>query len=605
MARNPFFDLLIGYETPKEKSDGRSVTGKRFFRRTYSGAITPAKKRLLSTGVARFFSAFSHLAAYTRAVAYGAGGLAFGVLTLVFHFMGGYFGAYGETGIYSLVVGLAASVLSLPLLFIEKPTAVFIEENKVLDYIVFEFFCIKRPTRSDSQASVPTVVAVVIGILLAVLGYLVPVYYIGIGIPLFIVACLVSASPEFGFFIGILILPYLSLIPYSDIGFSALIFLTVLSFVRKAAFGKRAVFFEQYDLILALFVLSALISGISHGGHKSGISALMVAAMSFGYFLAGNVVANRRLADGVLRALVISAAPPALIGIVQFTVIAFREGITVASMANIASTFSSSDVFAVFMIVAVTFAVALGWQSHSYDKPIYLLLAVIYAVALILTGELFGVLAIILGSLAFMALKARGVASLFIPLLLFVPYSVFLLPEAVQETLFSVIPSISGAADLARLWSASLVALGDNLLRGIGIGAENFSSVMENYGVIGAQNAGNLFIGIGLEGGIVSLSLFIILLAVRAVHMTVYSRFVRHSAVRRISPMISVAIFCLICYGTADYIWSDMSMFYLFCVVFGLGSAVLRVAKQERDDKLLYEEDTKHSSFSVIDVYVG
>jgi len=230
---------------------------------------------------------------------------------------------------------------------------------------------------------------------------------------------------------------------------------------------------------------------------------------------------------------------------------------------------------------------------------------VIYAVALILTGELFGVLAIILGSLAFMALKARGVASLFIPLLLFVPYSVFLLPEAVQETLFSVIPSISGAADLARLWSASLVALGDNLLRGIGIGAENFSSVMENYGVIGAQNAGNLFIGIGLEGGIVSLSLFIILLAVRAVHMTVYSRFVRHSAVRRISPMISVAIFCLICYGTADYIWSDMSMFYLFCVVFGLGSAVLRVAKQERDDKLLYEEDTKHSSFSVIDVYVG
>ena len=40
--------------------------------------------------------------------------------------------------------------------------------------------------------------------------------------------------------------------------------------------------------------------------------------------------------------------------------------------------------------------------------------------------------------------------------------------------------------------------------------------------------------------------------------------------------------------GATVYIWQDLSLYYLFWCVFGVGSATLRIAKQEYDDRAIY-----------------
>ena len=60
----------------------------------------------------------------------------------------------------------------------------------------------------------------------------------------------------------------------------------------------------------------------------------------------------------------------------------------------------------------------------------------------------------------------------------------------------------------------------------------------------------------------------------------------------------------LMAYGAFYYIWADMTMYYLFWCVFGLGSASLRVAKQEFDDRFAYFSDGSAEDSSSIDISI-
>ena len=57
-------------------------------------------------------------------------------------------------------------------------------------------------------------------------------------------------------------------------------------------------------------------------------------------------------------------------------------------------------------------------------------------------------------------------------------------------------------------------------------------------------------------------------------------------------------------YGVFNYVWADMTMYYLFWCVFGLGSAVLRISKQEFDDRVAYFSDGSAEDSSSIDITI-
>ena len=60
----------------------------------------------------------------------------------------------------------------------------------------------------------------------------------------------------------------------------------------------------------------------------------------------------------------------------------------------------------------------------------------------------------------------------------------------------------------------------------------------------------------------------------------------------------------LMAYGAFNYIWADMTMYYLFWCVFGLGSATLRVAKNEFDESAAYFRDGSTEDASSIDIAI-
>lgn len=603
MAKRALFDFVNGYEEP-DSVGGRSITGKRFFSRSYSGSMTKQKQRIKSMRFFGFLGSLSRLISYTSTKVYGAASLTFGLSTLLLHFIKDYFGAYSSAPTSSLIIGIAFSIFAVPFLLFDRPISLFLQDFTVTDYIFFEFFCIKRTYRSDGEGSIPMAIAIICGGILALLGYFVPVWIIAavIGVSVFVYISLLS--PEFAFLASQLILPYLNYIPYSNIVFSSVIILCVLSFLRKSVSGKRVIFFEQYDLLIALLLLFIMISGIFVKGVESFSGAVIMLVMSLGYFLAGNIVTNRRLADRAIGALVISSVPTAFIAFGQLIYYAAVGNAAQALRAGLSSSFSAPDVFAVFLVVSITFTVTLIKQNRGAARIFYSAVIFVDSAALLLTGELFAVFSLLLGIAAYYALKARAWSALLLPLLFLVPYAVFLIPTSAKEAVFSILPTTLGAIDLMALWRTAFSLFRENLFIGIGIGGDSFAEEMAGQGIFGVADSNNLFLELGLEAGVFALVIFAFLLLVRLRHRATYYSYVKSSQVSTLAPIVSVSIFCLLCLGATDYIWSDASMFYLFWCVFGLGSATLRVAKKEHDDRILYYEDTRRTYSSSLDVQI-
>ncbi len=603
MAKKALFDFINGYEEP-DSVGGRSITGKRFFSRSYSGSMTKEKQRIKSMRLFGILGSLSRLISYTSTKVYGAASLTFGLSTLLLHFVKDYFGAYSAAPTSSLIIGIAFSLFAVPFLLFDRPISLFLQDFVITDYIFFEFFCIKRTYRSENVPSAPTLLGVIGGGALALLGYFVPVWILAVSIGAAIFVYVAFLSPEFAFLSSQLVLPYLNYIPYSNIIFSVLIALCAMSFLRKAVSGKRVVFFEQYDALILLFLLFVLVSGIFVKGVESFAGAVVMLVMAIGYFLSGNIVTNRRLADRVTGAVVISSIPAAFVAFGEIIYYAVKGRALQALRAGISSTFSAPDVFAVFLIVSITFTVALIKQSRGFARVFYSTVIIIDCAALLLTGELFAIFALSLGVLAYFALKARAWSAVLLPVLFLIPYFILFLPESVLAALFSILPTTLGIIDLLALWRTSFSIFRKNIFIGIGIGGESFEEEMAEHGIFGISDSNNLFLELGLEAGVFALAVFVILLLVRLRHRAAYYSYVKSSQVSTLAPIISVSIFCLLCLGATDYIWSDASMFYLFWCVFGLGSATLRVAKKEHDDRVLYYEDTRRTYSSAVDVQI-
>ena len=602
MGRHPFFDFLNGYEEP-DVVNGRSVTGKRFFVRRYSGSMTDRRKKLASGYLFSIVKRVASVLTHTTAKAYGAFLLTFGISSLFINFVKGYFDIASSYPMATLVIGALLSVLGLPSLFFDKPIAHLLEDTDITNFIFYEFFCIKRSYRTDNQRGVHTAVMVMIAFILSSLCLFVPAPFVVLGMASLLFAALSFAAPEFALFSSILLLPLYGIIPYADIAFSAIAVVALLSLLRKALAGKRVICLEQYDVIIALMFVCVLASGVFLSGVESFLSALLLLAMGLGYFLFSNLVTNRRLAVCAIGAISVSSLFPAICSVIR-VVMAARSGLlSELILSGVSSTFASADAAAVFFSAAVIFSAVLAGQNGGSARVFFGFVMVLDAAALLLTGEVFAVVALLFGVLAYFALKARAFAALFLPILFFAPYASLLLFPSILEPVFEFVPTGLDAEETVELWRAAVLAVMDNPF-GIGIGSESFKDAMAEYGEFAASDANNLFIEFALEAGVLALVLFVLLLAVRLRHRARYYRYVKSSELDSLAPAVSVCVFVLLCYGATDYIWSDLSMFYLFWCVFGLGSATLRVSKKELDDRVLYFEDTRRTYSSSVSVNI-
>ena len=599
MAKQSVFKIVKGYA---EALPGFSSTPKTkdFPSHTISGKITQRTKRLLSSRPFKLMRSIIRWFSRISSRAYGSAALSFGIVTLIMYFMS----LSKDSSAVTPIIGTALSILSIPFLLFDKPLSLLFQDFSLTDYVFFEFFCIKRLNRMETTQHIPMIISSALGIIIAVAGYFVPVWMLACGLGAFIFFCLTMLSPEFAFFLSFMILPYEGYIPYSSIILVSMVSVSAFSFARKVIFGKRVMYLERYDFLIGIMMLFVLISGIFIKGLSSFTWSIELVLLALGYTMASNVVANRRLADRAILSVVISSLVPSLIAIVNFIVKLTGSGISSFTDMVDFSVFKSSGACAVFMIVSIFYSSAMLIQTQGMRRFLFATIALLDLACLLISGELVALIALFFGTATFFTLKYPRISAWVLIALPIVPYFIALVPESAIEALFSIIPSFNSANELFDLWKASLSAFADNLFFGIGIGKEAFAQEIAKYGIQQAGNSANLFIEIGLEAGIFTLISFTILLFLRVFHRSGYHFYVKNSELNILAPVSTLCTLTLIAYGSFNYIWSDPSSYYLFWCVFGIGSAALRVAKKENDDRMLYYEDTRASYSSAIDINI-
>ena len=604
MANGSFLDLIGGYELP----DGTESQGKRFVARHITGSVVRSGTQTrMMRRISALSSKISSLLAFTSARTYGMFLLGFGLLTFLLHFAQDYMGMYSDVPVHVLVIGMVFALLSIPFMSSDEPLSYAVQDFAPTAFIFFEFFCFQPEHRRNTKSpSVPAVIGLILGLICAVVGAVFPIWYV-VGVIVSLTYLYLSfMSPEFSLFMTLLAMPYLPLAPdHSDVILSVLVCVTLTSFARKVASGKRVWFVEQYDLALALMLVFVLISGIFVKGIESFTSSLVMIALTLGYILTGSLVTNRRLADSVIKTIIVSSVPVSVYAIVEYAVAMF--GGTLDSFGGASATFASPDVLAVFLLVsAVSSLYFVFARRHVGTKIFYAFLLIVNLLAILSTLRVFALIAGIFGLLAYFSLRVKSVAGIIIGALALLPYAVLVFPD---EWLVAISgwPIIDGGviSEAILVWiNARKMALG-NLFTGVGMGADSFVTEYFNYaGGQVAENSHNFLLQIFCEAGIFALVAFVLVFIIRLKHRSIYVPYTDNSQVSLITRFSEVIIVVLMAYGLFTSLWSDMTMYYLFWCVFGLGSAVLRISKREFDERIAYFSDGSGADSASIDISI-
>ena len=607
MSKTPRKNLILGYETPVYTTEGGAEinTGIKFVERSISGSATARKKKILNSAVVRFFAAASRKIAYTGTRCYGALFLAYGLLTLVIRLVRAYFGIASETVGFSTVLAVVLSLVAIPLLLVDKPFCIALQDFAPTDYIFFEFFSIKRMHRQTNERGVPALVTVMLGLALAGLGIFFEADSV-LSIMLFATAIHLSfVSPEFAFFSTITILPLLSSNPYGTAVLGCMIGAAFLSFMRKVIFGKRVYSIEQYDVLIGALLLCVFISGVFMRGIESFGSSLWMLLLALGYPLASNLIANRRLADCSFGALLLSSVFTVGFTAVESVRLVSSGGFAAILEYRAQATFTSPGAFAVYLLAVLIAALYfLRGAKRTSTRLLFGFAFLFNFVCLLLTSRPDAAFALLIGLLAYLFIRHSKRLVPIVGLLVFSPLLAFLLPETVFDAIMSRIGVTHVYSELTALWKRSLAMISDHLFTGVGIGSDSFSSEILNYGQIGAENSRNLFIEIVAEAGIFALICFVLLIVVRVIHTSIYKVYTSDSGLRTLSFASAAMMFAIITFGMTEYVWADNSTYYLFWCIFGIEGAALRVSKREHDDRVMYYSDISTVETSVLDVKI-
>ena len=599
MAKTKLIEILSGY------SQGNGdLSGKKFRVAAITGSANRVSITRAGRHVAKFFEHFTKIVSYTPARTYGAILCVFGALSLALHFLKEYLGMYDSMPLGTLIISAAFALLSIPFIASEKPLSIALQNNPVTDFIFFEFFCIRRMHKYGTEKGIAPAYGVVIGVILAAIGALVPMWMAALGVAAMVYLFLTFLSPEFSFFSMFIIMPYLSF-DTDGLFLAIMVFVTLISYARKVASGKRVFYFEQYDFGLFVMLFCILISGIFVKGVESFVSSIVMILLGMGYVLSSSLVTNRRLADCLINAVIISSVPVSVIAVVESVIEITAHGF--ASFTGASATFDKPHTLAIFILVALSFSLYfVDVRKKPSAKVLYAFISVLNFAALFFTMSFWAVAALIIGYLASLAQKIRHGAGLILLFLSVFAYGLLLLPKeyldllCANETL-----TMLGLTDSIERWYSAIAMLKDNLAVGVGIGADSFTQEIIKYAPTATYpDSANFLLELACEAGVISLCAFAYIYLIRVRHRGIYQPYVKNSQVRKISDYTTLTTVMLMAYGAFHYVWADMTMYYLFWCVFGLGSASLRVAKGEFDESAAYFRDGSTDDASSIDIAI-
>ena len=611
-----FLDLLFGYERSEESfRDSRIAKAEsRFSDKVLSGVGYAYSKKILNSRIAKLFGKIKDSLCLASIKSYGIFLLSFGLATLFAHFAEYYFTDLTSAPTAAILTGALSGIVGFSLLFFDMPLAPSLQKWRLTNEVLFDTLCIKRiRVGAPKNRTYRPIVPVTIGIFFAATGYLTSLSLVGIATLSLVFTVLSFASPEFALMTTLFALPFIPVLPYSALVLSGMVIIAGVSFVSKVLLGKRFYHFEQYDAVLLIFMLFVLVSGIFNKGFVSFEKSLALIILASVYFLVSNVIVNRRLSENAVKIIVFSSVPAAIIGLVLYFIAPTKSewidpmfASTIEARAY--STFSNPNVYAVFLIVTTVFSIALAIDKVEENSFFfYAAASMLNSISLALTWSRGAWLAVILAALGFIIIRSRRTPKLLLIPAMCIPVALLFVPASFTERLLSLFNlGDSSVASRLSIWRSSLRMFWENIFIGTGVGEEAFREEFLEYAEdsVTAPHSHNLFLEIGCEIGIFALLFFVYLLVIRVRHRATYAKYVRHSSVDNLSTLSGTALFALLVFGMTDYIWYSSVTYYLFWVVFGIGSATLRISKNEYDDSHAIYFDEKSDNVASVNITI-
>ena len=599
MSDLSMLELLDGYAKRDNKEEGRRlvsvvVTG------SFVGRFNNRFIKLLIKATAGIKS----LLAYTSMRGYGLFLLAFGFVTLTVNFLKDYLGEGYDAPLGVMIAGIACAILGILSVVSDKPLAIALQDFPLTDFIFFEFFCIKRVHRKSEERGIPSFVGLLVGMLLGALTWVIPSNVMFLAIITVCYAYVVMLSPEFSMFSTFLLLPYLSMLERHEIILSLFVVLNLISFARKVALGRRVLYIEQYDVCIFIFLLFVLISGIFVKGIESFTNSLVMIVLASGYMLSGCIVANRRLAHCLINALIFSSVPVSLLSIGQFGLFISDHPIT--EFRGVSATFESPSVLSVYLLISLIFSIYFVKSRRSRAaQALYGFISLLMLVSLSLTANLWVMIVAVMIFLAYFVSRHVKLFGIIASVFAIFASVLAILPGSVIERIADVeLFAPLGLDAYVQRWGIAKKMLLSNFFTGIGIGDDCFIAELGKHGAVGSYftDGGSFLLEVAVEAGIFALVALVFVFIIRARHRMLYVPYVKNSQLSTLSKFTTVATSALIMLGAFNYIWADMSMYFLFWCIFGVGSATLRISKQEHDDRMGYYSDGRSADASSIDV---
>ena len=570
------------------RTHGKRGDGSLFFSYGFSGRLTPSLARLLSTRAFSLGRRISSVCAATSSRAYATALLIYGILTVILNLGADFLNM--QRSLFSIVFGAVVSLFSVFLFLSDKTIGLAVSDSSIADFIVYEFFCIKRPNRENSSRGISTLALAFFAVALSVLGFILPYYLIPVLAVGLFVAYFSFISPEFPLFLSLSTLPILRYIPYYDAVLAVLSFLMALSFMRKVGFGKRTYNFELYELLVFGIIAAVLVSGIFYGGVSSFVGAVTFIPIALAYSVTSNVILNRRLCDCLLGSVIFSSVPTSIIAISQFISYASTVGFSEALSNGVKATFDSGTALGAYLTVSIIFTAFYVLERGIKRGRALLIIALLLELsALVFAGSLIPAVAL-LSALIIVAF-AKG----FTRLLPVGAVISFALPISLVALLS--VESMSRYSSL--ILNEDLAVFTDR------IGAA-LSSIIRNpvfgIGVDSAEPGVPLLVGLAYSVGVFAAIFLLTIVVLRVLHISSFSRYLKGSHFGTFAIISLAAIASLSAFGTVYFIFSDETLLYLFFAVFALGGASCRGAKESDDALRLYYHYSKREYSATVDV---
>lgn len=567
-----------------------------FFGDKNTKRTSKARKRIrrLATD-ARIPMAVSRLLTATLTVRtriYGLILLFFGGVTLFVHF---FINRYFTLFIYDASAPITGILTVIGAAFLIPCTSTLLEtvsDSSILSALFFKLLGIKRSSPvSDGAPELSGSGACILGVLLGLTTLVFPAHTVVLALLILIYSFIVIKSPEAGLICVYLMTPFASakLLTYS-------IAVLAVSYLFKAACGKRTIQLEFMDIFIAAFIFMTTLSGtITFGARDTALQAFL---FTFIYLLSVSILRSTVWFERALRIFMISISAVTVYSVIS----ELLSGLGYNRLGSSSVTDSADALGSVFnslsvvcIILLCSFFYLLGSVITARTKGArfgYILLSLAAAVFLFRNLSLAAWSAAIISAVIFLLLMDNRSAIYMLVAGVMIPFLPAFGIRSVENFILSLLPS----SQKMGLWNAVIRMFPRYGFAGIGNGTDAFGSVYPTF-FIGntdsVSHASSLIMQLTITLGFVGIAIFLVSLFFIFQSSFSYGRSCSNKLSK--SRIMTYAGMCGLLaatiWGINEFIWYEPRMMLFYWELAALTVSTRRSALSSSENADLADED--------------